>query len=93
MDCGVEKARVPGVPQSTIGFCYEGVIFGDAFSSSMWARASLAPRGGSRSYICLVPVDRGLKGSGRAGFRYFTSGGGHRVEEDVQGRALLVSSV
>jgi len=88
LDCGVEKARVSSLLQSAIGFCYEGVIFSYAFSSSGWARVFLAPGGVFRSYLRLVLVDRGLKGSGRAGFRYSLSGGGHRVEEDVWGRAL-----
>ena len=88
LNFGVEKVRVPGVPQSTVGFRCEGVKFSNALSFSRWARACFAPGGGFRSFICLVPVDRGMKGSGRAGFRYSPPGGGQRVEEDVWGKAL-----
>jgi len=88
LDCGVETACVSGVLQSTIGFCYEGFMLSNVFRSSEWARVALATGGRFRSYLSLFPVDRGLKGSGRASCRCSRTGGGHRVEEDVCGRVL-----
>ena len=70
LNFGVEKARVPGVPQSPVGFRNGGVTFSIALRFSRWAHSSLSPTGGVKSCICFVPVNRGLKGSGRAKFPF-----------------------